>query len=132
MQNATDWASAMDYLVSGLRVLPLDVCLLYNFAVCNDRLKNYDIAMTFFDFCNEIQPRYSNALFGKAVVYYRMGDYKNAKKYSKKALEHYKWRPEEIQHRDDTGIWKWNLHTDNEIVYFKAMCYRKIGKFLQA
>lgn len=88
--HPTDWASALDYLASGLRELPLEIKLLYNYASLNEKLERYDIALQFFDFCLEIRPRWTDALFGKAVTYFKLGEFKKSKKCVKTAIHNYK------------------------------------------
>jgi len=114
MKFQDDWESSLDYTTSGLRMIPLDINLLYNYAGYNEKLGRFDIARDFFDFCCEIRPRWSDALFGQSVTYFKEGDFKSSKRKVKQAIANYK---------------KDSLVSFEEMIYFRAMCYKNLGKF---
>ncbi len=51
MKDHDDYETALDYLASGLRYIPLNLKLLYNYAAFNLKLFNHDIAIRFFGYC---------------------------------------------------------------------------------
>jgi tetratricopeptide (TPR) repeat protein len=112
--HPTDWESSLDYLASGLRELPLEIKLLYNYACVNEKIGNYQTALQFFDFAMEIRPRWTDALFGKAVTYFKLGHFKQSKKCVKTAIHNYK----------NDSFEKLAV-----MQYFQAMCYKNLGKF---
>ena len=79
MMHPEDWETVRDYLNSGLRHLPLNSILLYNYAVANEKLKKYQTALTFFRIAQELKPRWADALFGEAVTLFKLGRYKESK-----------------------------------------------------
>ena len=106
-----------DYLASGLRELPLNLTLLYNFACAQERLSRFKTALRFFDYCEELQQRWTECLYAKAVIHFKLGDYSKAKKLVKVAIYNYKHN---------------SLPELNHMLYFKAMCYKKLGKINKA
>jgi len=112
-----DWESAADYLSSGLRELPLNLHLLYNYAATNTKMGKYEIAIRFFKYAQEIRPRWTDALFGEAVTHFKLGEFKRAKKCIKLAIQHYK---------NDS------FEKIEVMQYFKAMCYKNLGKYRKA
>ena len=104
-------------MASGLRELPLEIKLLYNYASINEKIGNYDMALKFFDFCKEIRPRWTDALFGKAVTFFKLGEFKKSKKCVKIAIHNYK---------SDS------FEQLEVMQYFQAMCYKNLGKFKKA
>lgn len=117
MQHPEDWLSVFEYTAIALTKLPLSTILLYNFACSCERLGFFNEALTFFQFCLELIPRWSNALFGKAVIMFKRGNYKESKKCIKVAIKNYK---------EDTLI------ELNYLIYFRAMCYKRLHKFSKA
>lgn len=64
MLNQEDYDTALDYLASGLKEQPLNIQLLYNYAVYSLKRLKHQQAIKFFDFCMQIRPRWADALFG--------------------------------------------------------------------
>ena len=77
-------------MASGLREIPLNLQLIYNYACVNEKLGRYDIAIRFFGYAIEIRPRWTDALFGQAVTYFKLGNFKMSKKCVKTAIHNYK------------------------------------------
>ena len=116
-KDADDWESASDYLASGLRELPLNITLLYNFAAVQERLGQYKKSLRFFGYCEELRQRWTECLFGQAVIYFKFGNFKKAKDLAKVAIYNYKQN---------------SLPEFNHLLYFKAMCFKKLGKIEKA
>lgn len=112
-----DWDSAIDYVTNGLRSNPLNLQLLFNFAVFNEKQGRINIARRFFKYCQDIRPRWCDALFGEAVTYYKDGNYKASKRCVKIAIKNFK---------NDS------LQNPDEMLYFKAICYKHLEKYHKA
>lgn len=80
----------MDYLRNGLKELPLNPQLLYNFAVANEHILRQKIAIKFYQYAEICKPRWSDALLGEAICHFKLEDYKSAKRCTKKAIKGYK------------------------------------------
>ena len=76
----------LEYLRNGLRDIPDNPYLLYNYACINEMLMNFKQAQIFFNFCLEITPNWSDALYGIALCHFKQEDYKIAKKVVNKAI----------------------------------------------
>lgn len=119
-------------MTSGLRELPLNLTLLYNYGCANERLGRYDTAIRFFQYAEDIKPRWSDALFGKAVTYFKLGEYKQSKKCVKLAIKQFKYDKNHgsVYDKDDDFIKEKDpMKKINEMIYFKAMCYKKLKKY---
>ena len=68
----------------------MNINLLYNYACVNERLGRYDVALRFFQHAMEIRPRWTDALFGQAVTYFKLGKYCQSKDCVKTAIYNYK------------------------------------------
>ena len=82
-----DFEAAIDYIRNGIRQIPLNFSLLYNFGVVNEKLGNYNIALKFFRFAQTVNPKSADALYGEAVVSFKMGKYRDSLLATKKAIE---------------------------------------------
>ena len=65
-----DFQSAMDFLRNGLKEIPLNPELLFNYANCNERLGQHKIAVKFFRFAQIVKKDWSDAHFGEAVSHF--------------------------------------------------------------
>ena len=90
MRHPRDWEPALDYLTSGLRELPLSVDLLYNYACINEKLGRPYIALKFFEHARELRPRWTDALFGEAVTYFKLGNYRKSQESISLAISNFK------------------------------------------
>ena len=107
----------MDYLRNGIKELPLNPQLLYNFACANERIERYEIAIKFFQFAEKCKARWPDALFGQAICHFKLHDFKASKKCTKIAIKAYK---------NDSMI------PQEVMLYFQAMCYKNLRKFDKA
>ena len=64
MEDTGNIEDGMDYLRNGIKELPLNPQLLYNFACANERIKRYEMAIKFFEFAEKCKARWPDALFG--------------------------------------------------------------------
>lgn len=112
-----DWDTAIDYITNGLRSNPLNLKLLFNYACFSEKMGRIQIARKFFKYCQNIKPRWTDALFGEAITYFKECNFKQSKRCVKIAIRNYK---------NDS------LQDLNEMIYFKAMCYKNLGKFEKA
>lgn len=117
MRHAGDWEPALDYLASGLRELPLNLEMLYNYACISEKLGRPELALKFFRHAREIRPRWTDALFGEAVTNFKLGDYKTSQERIALAIAHYK-----EDSSVDLGVMQ----------YFQAMCYKRLGDYKKA
>ena len=74
MKFANDWETAIDYIASGIKELPLKFKLLYNYACLSERLSRVEIAIKFFELSMEVRPRWVDSLFALAIIYYKIGE----------------------------------------------------------
>lgn len=117
MRHPNDWEPALDYLASGLRELPLSLDMLYNYACINEKLGRPDIALKFFRHARELRPRWTDALFGEAVTHFKLGNYRKSQESIGLAIANFK-----EDSAVDLGV----------MLYFQAMCYKKLGDFKKA
>jgi tetratricopeptide (TPR) repeat protein len=61
--------------------------MLYNYACLHECLNNLSTAKTFFNFALEVIPDWSDALYGKSLIYFKLGKLKLAKENIKKAIK---------------------------------------------
>jgi tetratricopeptide (TPR) repeat protein len=90
MKFANDWETAIDYIASGIKELPLKFKLLYNYACLSERLGRIEIAIRFFEISMEVRPRWVDSLFALAIIYYRLGDLKKCEQQINIAISNYK------------------------------------------
>lgn len=76
MRHPDDWETAIDFIASGLKEVPLKFKLLYNYACLSEKLGRFEEAIKFFEFSMEIRPRCTDSLFALAVIYFKLGEYK--------------------------------------------------------
>ena len=74
MKFANDWETSIDYIASGIKELPLNFNLLYNYACLSEKLGRIEIAIRFFEISMEVKPRWVDSLFALAIIYYKLGD----------------------------------------------------------
>lgn len=117
MKNPEDWDTAIDFYTCGVRFLPLNPQLVYNLGSVYQNLGKFTISRMFYDHCLEIKPRWTEALFGKAVTYFKQGMYNDSRRCVKVAIKNFKNN---------------SLAEFNHMVYFKAMCYKRLHKFNKA
>ena len=75
-ENGTgNFLDAADYLNNGIRNIPLNTCLLYNYACVNERLGRFGTAIVFFNFVEQLRPTWIDCLYGQSVTYFKIGKY---------------------------------------------------------
>jgi tetratricopeptide (TPR) repeat protein len=109
MKNSEDWDTAIDFISSGLKEVPLKFKLLYNYGCLSEKLGRFEEAIKFFEFSMEIKPRYTDSLFALAVIYFKLGEYKECEVNIRVAIQNYK---------EDS---KYRLEV---MLYIQAMCFR--------
>ena len=119
---------AIDYLKNGIRNLPLNSCLLYNFACVNEKIGNFGTAIKFFGFLEKLRPKWVDSLYGMAVSFFRIGNYKTAKQIIKKAIIYLKNNEHEKNPKSHNEEYP-NLENLDVLIYFRATCYKNLGKF---
>lgn len=107
----------INYLKNGLRRVPLNPRMLYNFAVANERVGNDVFALLFFKFARMARLNWADAWFGESVVYFKLGMFRDAADSIEAANKCYKANCLEDKH---------------VMIYFQAMCYRKLRLYRQA
>jgi tetratricopeptide (TPR) repeat protein len=90
MRNSEDWETAIDFISSGLKEVPLKFKLLYNYACLSEKLGRFEEAINFFEFSMEIRPRCTDSLFALAVIYFKLGEYKECEHKIRVAIQNYK------------------------------------------
>lgn len=90
---------------------------MYNFACSNERLGNYEKAMRFFQYAQKVKPLWADAIFGEALTHFKLKDFRSAKRCVKLALQTYT---------------EGSLENKDALKFFKAMCYKNLGKFGKA
>lgn len=82
-----DFEAAIDYIRNGIRQIPMNYALLYNFGVVNEKLGNYNIARKYLKFAQTVKPDSADAFFSDAVVCFKMGNYADAHFIVTKAID---------------------------------------------
>lgn len=123
-----EFQSAMDYLRNGLKEIPLNPELLFNYANCNERLGKHKTAVKFFRFAQIVREGWSDAYFGEAVSHFEQQYFLEAKRCVKKAIY---WSEENAKNHSAKD------HVDSKediqiLKYFQAMCYKNLKKFDKA
>lgn len=80
----------INYLKNGLRTVPLNARMLYNFAVANERVGNDAFSLVFFKFARMARLNWADAWFGESVVNFKLGMFKEAAEAIERANKCYK------------------------------------------
>ena len=75
-----DLDAANDYLRNGIRQIPQNHQLLYNYAVVNEKLRNYHISIKFFKFGQQVNPANADNFYGEAISQFKICEFKAARK----------------------------------------------------
>ena len=63
---------AIDFLRNGIREIPTNPELLYNYACANEKIGNYQTAIKFFEFASQLKNNWPDALFGEAITHFKL------------------------------------------------------------
>jgi len=108
----------IDFLRNGLRYIPKNPELLYNYACANERIGKYQVAVKFFNYANKMKLNWSDALYGQSIAHFKLKQYSAAERCAVKAVKCYNVND--------------SLETIDVMIYFKAMCYKRIGNYALA
>ena len=81
-----DMDAALDYLRNGIRQIPRNHDLLYNYAVVNEKLGNYHIAIKHFKYGQQVNPENADNYYGEAIAQFKICEFKLARKAIKAAV----------------------------------------------
>ena len=63
---------------NGIRQIPFNFALLYNYGVVNEKLGKLNVAKKFFRFAKTVNPESADALYCEAIVCFKLGQYHEA------------------------------------------------------
>lgn len=78
-----------EYIKIGIREQPLCKELLYNFAVINDRQRNYGLAQKFLEYAVQVDNTWADSHYGLAVIMLKLGKVDEAQKLVDIAINNY-------------------------------------------
>lgn len=80
----------MDYYRQGLRINPTSEILLYNLACCFEKISKFKNTIRWLEHALSVKQRWTDAFYGLAMTYFKMGDYQQSSHYIENAIESYR------------------------------------------